>query len=104
MRKLNVLEFVSLDGVMQAPGGPEEDTSSGFAYGGWTSPHGDEVSSAAVRKQMNTPCDLLLGGKLLTYGHNSGRNMAIFGRASTLQPNMSPRIPSLLTNGSRPCF
>jgi hypothetical protein len=35
MRKVNVLEFVSLDGVIQAPGGPEEDTSGGFAYGGW---------------------------------------------------------------------
>jgi dihydrofolate reductase len=63
MRKMNVLEFVSLDGVIQAPGGPEEDASSGFAYGGWTSPHGDAASSAAVRKQMNTPCDLLLGRK-----------------------------------------
>ncbi|HEY7095180.1 MAG TPA: hypothetical protein VH437_00530 [Terriglobales bacterium] len=37
MRKVNVLEFVSLDGVIQAPGGPEEDTSGGFAYGGWIS-------------------------------------------------------------------
>src|SRR5258707_15727635 len=58
MRKLNVLEFVSLDGVIQAPGGPEEDTSGGFAYGGWTSPHSDPVSSTAIRKQMNMPFDL----------------------------------------------
>ena len=43
MRKVNVLEFVSLDGVIQAPGGPEEDTSGGFAYGGWISPHSDPV-------------------------------------------------------------
>jgi hypothetical protein len=42
MRKVNVLEFVSLDGVIQAPGGPEEDTSGGFAYGGWISPHSRE--------------------------------------------------------------
>ena len=49
MRKVNVLEFVSLDGVIQAPGGPEEDTSGGFAYGGWVSPHSDSVSSTAVR-------------------------------------------------------
>jgi dihydrofolate reductase len=63
MRKINVLEFVSLDGVIQAPGGPKEDTSGGFAYGGWTSPHSDPVSSAAVKKQMNLPCDLLLGRK-----------------------------------------
>src|SRR5205807_6817516 len=60
MRKLNVLEFVSLDGVIQAPGGPEEDTSGGFAYGGWTSPHSDAVSSAAIKKQMNLPFDLLI--------------------------------------------
>ena len=63
MRKVNVLEFVSLDGVIQAPGGPEEDTSSGFAYGGWTSPHADAVSAAAIKKQMNMPADLLLGRK-----------------------------------------
>jgi dihydrofolate reductase len=61
MRKVNVLEFVSLDGVIQAPGGPEEDTSGGFAYGGWTSPHSDPVSSTAIRKQMNMPFDLLIG-------------------------------------------
>jgi dihydrofolate reductase len=61
MRKLNVLEFVSLDGVIQAPGGPGEDTSGGFAYGGWTGPHSDAVSSTAVKKQMNLPFDLLLG-------------------------------------------
>lgn len=63
MRKLNVLEFVSLDGVIQAPGGPKEDTSGGFQYGGWTSPHSDPVSGAAMKKQMNMPFDLLLGRK-----------------------------------------
>ena len=63
MRKVNVLEFVSLDGVIQAPGGPEEDTSGGFAYGGWISPHSDPVVSTAIKKQMNMPCDLLLGRK-----------------------------------------
>ena len=61
MRKLTVLEFVSLDGVIQAPGGPEEDTSGGFAYGGWIGPHSDPASSAAIRKQMDMPCDFLLG-------------------------------------------
>jgi len=59
MRKVNVLEFVSLDGVIQAPGGPEEDTSSGFAYGGWTSPHSDPVIFTAIREQMSMPFDLL---------------------------------------------
>jgi dihydrofolate reductase len=63
MRKVNVLEFVSLDGVIQAPGGPKEDTSGGFAYGGWTAPHSDAVSGTAIRKQMNMPSDLLLGRK-----------------------------------------
>jgi dihydrofolate reductase len=63
MRKINVLEFVSLDGVIQAPGGPEEDTSAGFKYGGWTRPHSDPVSSAAMKKQMNMPFDLLIGRK-----------------------------------------
>jgi dihydrofolate reductase len=63
MRKVNVLEFVSLDGVIQAPGGPEEDTSGGFASGGWTSPHSDPVLSTAIKKQMNTPFDLLIGRK-----------------------------------------
>jgi dihydrofolate reductase len=63
MRKVNVLEFVSLDGVIQAPGRPEEDTSGGFAYGGWTAPHSDAVSGAAMMKQMKMPCDLLLGRK-----------------------------------------
>ena len=63
MRKINVLEFISLDGVIQGPGGPEEDTSGGFAYGGWTHPHSDDVSGTAMRKQMNIPADLLLGRK-----------------------------------------
>ena len=63
MRKIIVLEFISLDGVIQGPGGPEEDTSGGFAYGGWTSPHSDAVSGAAMKKQMSLPFDLLLGRK-----------------------------------------
>ena len=63
MRKVNVLEFVSLDGVIQAPGGPGEDTSGGFAYGGWISPHSDPVLSTAIRKQMNMPFHLLIGRK-----------------------------------------
>ena len=63
MRKVNVLEFVSLDGVIQAPGGPEEDTNGGFANGGWISPHSDAVLSTTIRKQMNTPFELLIGRK-----------------------------------------
>jgi dihydrofolate reductase len=63
MKKICLLEFVSLDGVIQSPGGPEEDTSGGFAYGGWISPHSDPVVSTAIKRQMNIPCDLLLGRK-----------------------------------------
>jgi len=63
MRKVIVLEHISLDGVIQAPGGPEEDTSGGFAYGGWAGPYSDEILGTALRKQMNLPFDLLLGRK-----------------------------------------
>lgn len=63
MRKLVVLTFVSLDGVMQAPGGPEEDTSGGFKYGGWTFPYFDEVMGNVMGEQMGMPFDLLLGRK-----------------------------------------
>ncbi len=61
MRKVIVLEHISIDGVIQGPGGPEEDTSGGFAYGGWSGPYSDEILGTALRKQMNAPFDLLLG-------------------------------------------
>lgn len=63
MRKIVVLSFISLDGVMQAPGGPEEDTSGGFKYGGWTAPLSDETSGKIMGEQMSMPFDLLLGRK-----------------------------------------
>jgi dihydrofolate reductase len=62
MRKIIVTTFLTLDGVMQAPGGSEEDTSGGFKYGGWVAPYSDEVSGEAMKKQME-PADLLLGRK-----------------------------------------
>lgn len=61
MRKLVVLTFVSLDGVMQAPGGEGEDPSGGFEFGGWTVPFSDEVINEEMDKQMSQPFDLLLG-------------------------------------------
>ena len=63
MRKIVVLSFISLDGVMQAPGGPEEDTSGDFKYGGWTVPYWDEFSGNIMGEQMGMPFDLLLGRK-----------------------------------------
>lgn len=61
MRKIIVLEFLTLDGVMQAPGGPKEDTSGGFKYGGWTAPYFDDFSGKVMAKQMAGKYDLLLG-------------------------------------------
>src|SRR5438105_9952648 len=63
MRKIIVLSFISLDGVMQAPGGPTEDTSGGFKYGGWTFPYFDEFMGKLMSEQMKEPFDLLLGRK-----------------------------------------
>lgn len=63
MRKIIVLSFISLDGVMQAPGGPEEDPSEGFKYGGWSAPFDDEVGGRVVQKELEQPADYLLGRK-----------------------------------------
>jgi dihydrofolate reductase len=63
MRKLIVLSMITLDGVMQAPGGPEEDTSGVFKYGGWSAPYGDEVGGKVVQKELKQPADYLLGRK-----------------------------------------
>jgi dihydrofolate reductase len=63
MRKVITGAFVSLDGVMQAPGGPEEDPTRGFKFGGWVVPHTDEVFGQAVDKMFGQPFDLLLGRK-----------------------------------------
>jgi dihydrofolate reductase len=60
MRRIIALSMVTLDGVMQAPGGPEEDTSNGFEFGGWVAPYDDEVSGKIMEKLMK-PADLLLG-------------------------------------------
>jgi dihydrofolate reductase len=63
MRKLIVGAFVSLDGVMQAPGGKEEDPSGGFAHGGWVPPYFDAVFGEAMDALFAQPFDLLLGRK-----------------------------------------
>lgn len=63
MRKLVVLSFISLDGVMQAPGGPEEDASGNFKFGGWTFPYFEEFAGKEMGEQMGHEFDLLLGRK-----------------------------------------
>jgi dihydrofolate reductase len=63
MRKIIVLSFITLDGVMQGPGGPTEDTSGNFTYGGWTVPYFDEFLGQVMAEQMSKPFDLLLGRK-----------------------------------------
>ena len=63
MRKIIVLSFITLDGVMQAPGGPGEDDSGNFKYGGWTVPFFDEFLGNTMTEQMSKPFDLLLGRK-----------------------------------------
>ncbi len=55
--------MISLDGVMQAPGGPDEDISGGFTYGGWTTPYSDKSLGAVIDKELSTPFDMLLGRK-----------------------------------------
>lgn len=63
MRKVIVLEHITLDGVIQAPGGADEDPSGGFVYGGWIASYSDEILGTLLRRQMNKPFDLLLGRK-----------------------------------------
>lgn len=63
MRKIIVISHLSLDGVIQGMGGAEEDTSGGFAYGGWVMSYSDEVLGAVIKKEMQMPFDLLIGRK-----------------------------------------
>ncbi len=63
MRKIIVFSMITLDGVMQAPGGTREDKSEGFKYGGWTAPYGDETFGKEVQKELQQPADYLLGRK-----------------------------------------
>jgi dihydrofolate reductase len=61
MRKVIVLEMITLDGVMQAPGGREEDKSGEFKYGGWSAPYGDEVGLKVVQKELSHKTEYILG-------------------------------------------
>lgn len=70
MRRLTILEYISLDGVIQAPGGPDEDRDAGFAHGGWSAPFDDPVLEETVSAAHGGPFDLLLGRR--TYDIWSG--------------------------------
>src|SRR5260370_21187311 len=105
MRKVIVLEFVTLDGVIQAGGGPDEDTSGGFKYGGWQAPYSDDVIGAVMNKQMTMPFDLLLGRKTfeiwaLFWPHHAdiwpGVNPATEYVASTTMTSHASQPPVLL--------
>jgi dihydrofolate reductase len=63
LRRIIVLSFVTLDGVMQAPGGPEEDSAGSFKWGGWSVPYWDDFLGNVMGEQMGKPFDLLLGRK-----------------------------------------
>jgi dihydrofolate reductase len=70
MRKIRIIEHISLDGVIQGPGGPKEDGSGGFAHGGWAAPHDDPEGGAAIMAAHGDDFDLLLGRR--TYDIFSG--------------------------------
>jgi dihydrofolate reductase len=62
MRKITVLSMITLDGVLQGPGGPGEDTSGGFKYGGWTAAYSDEMFGKIMQEELK-PADYILGRK-----------------------------------------
>ncbi len=63
MRKITILEFMTLDGVMQAPGGPEEDPTENFAFGGWQAPYDDDLLGEVTEKELKESVEYLLGRK-----------------------------------------
>ena len=63
MRRITISTFLSLDGVLQSPGGPAEDPTGGFAFGGWTAPYFDQALGASMGEIFSRPFDLLLGRK-----------------------------------------
>ena len=81
--------MITLDGVMQAPGGPKEDISGDFKYGGWTAPYGDEVYGKVVQKELNNLQIIFWAEKHLRSGKATGLNMQTFGRASMMAQNTS---------------
>ena len=87
MRKIIVFEFITLDGVMQAPGGPEEDPSNGFTHGGWAMPFGDDVPSQVIDETIAGEFAMLLGRRTYDifagyWPNQSGRIAKAFNKAT----------------------
>jgi hypothetical protein len=94
MRELAVQAFVTLDGVMQAPGGPEEDPSGGFSAGGWSVPYWDDVIERSMGEATGHPFDLVLAARPTRSSPPTGRTPRTRGRrCSTTRPSTSPRPP-----------
>lgn len=96
MRKIIALNHVTLDGIIQSGGGPEEDSTGGFAYGGWTVPFRSADAGAAVGELMARGFDLLLGAAPTRFGRRSGPLPAIIPSRtpSTRQRNTSSQTAS----------
>jgi dihydrofolate reductase len=108
MRKLIVGAMVSLDGVMQAPGGPDEDPTGGFAYGGWVFPHFDEDLGEAMDERFAKPFDLLLGRKTYDifaaywpYADAEDPIGTAFNRAAKHVATRNPDLPLTWQNSHR---
>jgi hypothetical protein len=84
MRKIIVSSFITLDGVMQAPGGPEEDKSSSFKYGGWSAPYFDEVVDKVLEEQQKNLQTFFWAEKHLRFLPLSGPNTQTFGQVSMI--------------------
>jgi dihydrofolate reductase len=108
MRKIVVFSMVSLDGVIQAPGGPDEDASGGFKHGGWTAPYRDESFGPIISKELSVPFDLLLGRRTYEifapyWPHQTGSIADPFNKATKyVASHHSPDLPwkeSILLDG-----
>jgi dihydrofolate reductase len=97
MRKLIVSTFLTLDGVMQAPGGPGEDDEAGFAHGGWSVNYWDEQMAQAMGEAVSTPFDLLLGRKTYEIMPRTGRTPP-----TMTAPSRSTTPPSTSRRGAIP--
>ncbi|WP_114950936.1 dihydrofolate reductase family protein [Sphingosinicella terrae] len=100
MRKIIGAVFVSLDGVMQAPGGPDEDRSGGFELGGWLAPFWDEESDAGLGNLFASPFDLLLGRR--TYDIFAAYWPYVTGEAKTIGEQFDRARKYVVTGSDRP--